>query len=519
MKTRNILPLMLVLVSCPDSGGVAFVPLDSEDISLSEDITLPDFLEASVEATVELPEGMICVPGHSQCIGSNFMTCNSSGTDWTVITCAKGTTCTPSGCRETTCSPNTSKCDENGMVVTCKPDGTSWSAPVPCGQDQVCKGGKCLNKACPDGEVSCTQNSILTCKDGAWVETPCKENEVCFKGECIECFVDSHCPVGLSCVAGHCKTPPLLVKTTELPDGQVGTSYEATLEATGGDGSYTWAATTLPDGLKLDNKGYITGKPTTPGTTDITFTVTDGTGASASKDLSIVIHGQGLTITSKSPLPAGEEGTEYSYQFKAIGGLEPYGWMVLKGALPAGLTLSSSGLLSGIPNDHGTFPFTIRVVDAGDPIASAKGDFELTIKIAPLEIIGDQVINLFVTKAVILPLITVVEGIPIPYNQQLKAKGGVKPYHWAEVPMPSFISAFIPKAGIPNGLTLSDSGQLSGAVTKTDSVVELKIPFTNYTLKGFFFMAKVTDSQNPPDSDQAIFLIPTVPVDFGGFGL
>ena len=111
-----------------------------------------------------------------------------------------------------------------------------------------------------------------------------------------------------------------------------------------------------------------------------------------------------------------------------------------------------------------------------------------------------------------------VEGIPIPYSAQLKAKGGVKPYRWKEVEIPGFLKQFIPKAGIPKGLTLAESGQLSGAVTSTDQVIELSLPFLNFTLKGFFFMAQVSDSQDPPDSDQAIFLIPTVPVSFGGGG-
>jgi len=160
----------------------------------------------------------------------------------------------------------------------------------------------------------------------------------------------------------------------------------------------------------------------------------------------------------------------------------------------------------------------VRVVDAGDPLQVASAPFTLNLKIADLVITGDQVIDLFMTKAVILPLITIVEGIPLPYSQQLQAKGGVKPYTWKEAEMTSIVKMFIPKAGVPTGLTLSPSGLLSGSVTDTSSVVELKIPFVNYTLKGFFFMAEVRDSQDPSDSAQAIFLMPTVPVDLGGLG-
>jgi hypothetical protein len=513
------------MAGCPDEGGIAILGDTTPDVSAdavedAADVEPGDAVEEA-RPDVAIPDGAICAPGHSQCIGSNFMTCNAQGSDWMVVVCEKGTTCTATGCAEKACSPNQAKCDDAGKVVVCKPDGTAWGAPTACADDQVCKGGQCLPKACAEGTTKCTTTAVIACKDGAWVETPCGTNEVCFQGDCVECFDDTHCPSGqgLACVAGHCVKPPLKVKTDELPDGQINAAYTATLEAVGGDGAYTWSSGALPAGLALDAAGTLSGTPTAPGTTTATFTVKDGGGAEASKDLDIVIHGAGLTITSKSPLPDGEDGTDYSFQFKALGGLEPYGWMVLKGALPAGLTLGSNGLVSGIPNDHGTFPFTVRVVDAADPIASAKGDFQITIKIAPLNIVGDQMYDLLgFVKIVILPMITVVEGIPIPYNQQLQAKGGLKPYHWAESELSGLIAGFIPKAGVPDGLTLSDSGKLSGSVTKTDSVVELKIPFVNFTLTGFFFMAQVTDSQDPADSDQGLFLIPTVPVDLGGLG-
>ncbi|OQC34040.1 MAG: hypothetical protein BWX66_01912 [Deltaproteobacteria bacterium ADurb.Bin058] len=86
--------------------------------------------------------------------------------------------------------------------------------------------------------------------------------------------------------------------------------------------------------------------------------------------------------------------------------------------------------------------------------------------------------------------------------------------------MSGLIKTLIPKAGIPQGLTLADDGKLSGAVTDTSQVFELQVPLMPNLpkLTGFFFMAEVTDSQSPADSDQAIFLIPTIPIDFGGTG-
>jgi hypothetical protein len=194
--------------------------------------------------------------------------------------------------------------------------------------------------------------------------------------------------------------------------------------------------------------------------------------------------------------------------------VEPYTWGIVGGALPDGLTLSSTGLISGVPAAHGEFTFVVKVFDNGEPTGTGSKEFKLTLKIAPLEIIGDQEFDLFVAKVIVLPLITVVEGIPIPYSTQLQAKGGVKPYQWSEVEMPGFMSFLIPNAGIPEGLTLADNGTLSGSVTDPNAAVNVKIPFTQINLTGFFFMAQVEDSQSPPDSATALFLMPTVPVSF-----
>lgn len=71
-----------------------------------------------------------------------------------------------------------------------------------------------------------------------------------------------------------------------------------------------------------------------------------------------------LTITSPLP-PAGTVGLAYSHQFTAANGVAPYAWSVASGSLPAGLTLSASGLLSGTPAAAGSYAVTIAVTDAG----------------------------------------------------------------------------------------------------------------------------------------------------------
>jgi hypothetical protein len=70
------------------------------------------------------------------------------------------------------------------------------------------------------------------------------------------------------------------ITTTSLPDGVVGSSYSAILEATGGVGNFQWSlsAGQLPPGLSLAAGGAITGVPTTAGSFSFTVKVVSGLG-------------------------------------------------------------------------------------------------------------------------------------------------------------------------------------------------------------------------------------------------
>lgn len=72
-------------------------------------------------------------------------------------------------------------------------------------------------------------------------------------------------------------------------------------------------------------------------------------------------------------------GTAYSQQFAATGGTPPYQWSLATGStLPAGLTLSSSGLLSGTPTSTGA-TFSVTVTDSESPVVSVTKSFTLVI--------------------------------------------------------------------------------------------------------------------------------------------
>ena len=157
------------------------------------------------------------------------------------------------------------------------------------------------------------------------------------------------------------------ISTTSLGDGEIGIIYGKTLEATGGNGSYTWSleSGTIPDGLTLDS-GYsmVWGTPTKPGTYNFTIKVSDGIGSDTqSYTMTIVPALKPLNITTTA-LNDAQTGTAYSQTIKASGGGNTYTWEMYSGSLPDGLKLDAqSGTISGTPGTAGTFSFTIQVSD------------------------------------------------------------------------------------------------------------------------------------------------------------
>ena len=62
--------------------------------------------------------------------------------------------------------------------------------------------------------------------------------------------------------------------------------------------------------------------------------------------------------------PDGVKGVGYYYAYSASGGAGELKFKAFAGELPAGLTLSTAGILSGTPAGSGTYAFTVRVTDS-----------------------------------------------------------------------------------------------------------------------------------------------------------
>lgn len=72
-----------------------------------------------------------------------------------------------------------------------------------------------------------------------------------------------------------------------------------------------------------------------------------------------------LTITTAT-LPTATNGAPYSIQLNASGGQQPYAWSLMPGSLlPAGLILSTNGLIHGTPSTTGVFNFAVSVATVG----------------------------------------------------------------------------------------------------------------------------------------------------------
>jgi Putative Ig domain len=181
---------------------------------------------------------------------------------------------------------------------------------------------------------------------------------------------------------------PLAVTTSSLPGGTAGSPYPSTgLQASGGVSPYAWAlgsGSTMPAGLNLTTGGAISGTPSVAGSYPLTFVVTDSspTPQTAKAALTLTISASPiptLTLTTTT-LADATLNTAYSATLTASGGVPPYAFSLAGGtSLPAGLTLSSPGAITGTPTKPGSTIFSVDVTDSSTPALSQTGSLSLTV--------------------------------------------------------------------------------------------------------------------------------------------
>ncbi len=127
---------------------------------------------------------------------------------------------------------------------------------------------------------------------------------------------------------------------------------------------FTLTSGSLPPGIVMTTtatRAIFTGIPTATGIYHFTIQafVTQGAIQTISHKSYII------AVLEINNIPtAARVGTAYSFQFTAIGGTSPYTFAVTSGSLPSGLTMSTSGLITGSPTTVGTTNFTVAVTDS-----------------------------------------------------------------------------------------------------------------------------------------------------------
>lgn len=154
-----------------------------------------------------------------------------------------------------------------------------------------------------------------------------------------------------------------VIATTTLPSAPAGTVYQQLLLASGA-GPFTWSvtsgATSLSDrGLSLSSNGWVTGT-LTQGALSFTARCTDVNGNYDEQAYSVTFGASNSApaITTTS-LASGTVGIAYTGGPVAVSGSGTITRTKTSGALPPGVTMSNSGVLSGTPTQPGTFVFGV----------------------------------------------------------------------------------------------------------------------------------------------------------------
>jgi large repetitive protein len=239
----------------------------------------------------------------------------------------------------------------------------------------------------------------------------------------------------------------LTLTPASLPNGTAGGSYSpVTISASGGSGSYTYAlapGSSLPPGLTLSNSGTVSGTTSTAGSYTFTIVASDTVYASetGSRQYTLTVNPASTLTLTPTSLPNATVGDSYSpVTITASGGSGSYTFALATGGkLPAGLTLTSAGVLSGTPTTTSGSPFRFTIVATDKSNSHLTGSRAYTLTV-------DPAITLSPTT---LPVATVGDAV----DDKLTAKGGSGADYTFDLASGS---------SLPNGLTLGTAGVITG---------------------------------------------------------
>jgi hypothetical protein len=183
-----------------------------------------------------------------------------------------------------------------------------------------------------------------------------------------------------------------------------------------------------------------------------------------------------LSVATSSLAPA-QVGQAYSVQLTAANAQATVSWALGQGSsLPAGLTLSATGLLAGTPTAAGSYSFTVQATETIPVTGSTTG--------ATTTVSASESYTLVVVPPTLTLTTQTLPGgqLDVPYSASLSAQGGTTPYTWA-----------VTSGSLPTGLSLEPSGTIAGTPQASGT---------------FTFTVTVTDSSSPtPESASQTYTV------------
>jgi len=240
-------------------------------------------------------------------------------------------------------------------------------------------------------------------------------------------------------------TSALALIAADLPVGSPGIPYTQQVNAQGGTPPYVFAIVegALPSGMVFHTQtGGILGQTLSVGAFPLTVRVRDlgGRGATAYQHYLLRFKYASKLKIETACLPAGRIRHPYNLALQRSGGISPYNWFLVNGAVPAGISLAPQGILSGTPTETGMFWCTIGL---------ASGDAQVAQQFYNWQI--QPVPEALAFDTVMLPDGTAGKH----YETRIVVRGGVAPHTWTIITgAPPAGIALMPETGLLGGFPI-----------------------------------------------------------------
>ena len=261
--------------------------------------------------------------------------------------------------------------------------------------------------------------------------------------------------------------------TSSLPATATGALYQAQVEASfvHTPGVFLITFGSLPPGVQLDkDTGILSGYPRNVGTFRVEIAARDGIDTSLppgrdenfsedrkTYDIQVDLGPPNL-LPQTLTLAVYRLG--YFDQIEVAGGTPPYHFVKVGGSLPAGITVSPSGVLGTLPTSFGASPYTFQVKVTDARGLSDTDSLSLELILLPLTMLTSSIPE-------------AATGFPYDVTMQLSSSGGGAPIAWSQQPP---IAGEVLLSSI--GMELTADGHLRNAAGFTGPTTIGVHPFT-----------------------------------------